>query len=99
MLATVVMISAFMRKSAGSTPTTSNVLPSLAGHTPFIVIFRPTIAGSAAKARCQNAWLRITTGARPGRSSSGTSNRPCNGLAPSRWKSDDDVASTSTRWA
>ena len=99
MLATVGMISAFRRNSGPSTPATVNWFLSapLPVATPLRVMLLPTIAGSAAKTRCQKPWLRITTGALPGTSSSGRSSRPWSGLAPSRLNRLDDVSSSSTR--
>ena len=78
MLPTVGMISSFMRKSAGSTPTTSNwfFASPAPGPTLLMVTTVPMTFGSALKTRVQKAWLRMTTGGGPGLSSSGRSRRP-----------------------
>ena len=66
-------------KGAGVTPT------MVYGRSPMRSV-RPTESGSASNAADQNAAEITTTGAAPGRSSSGDSARPSAAGTPSTWK-------------
>jgi hypothetical protein len=64
-------------KDFGSTPT-------IVSGSLLVVSARPTIVGSPAKRRCQNAWLRSATRGALKRHSSAVKLRPSSGVTPSR---------------